>query len=85
MKKPSSKPTAAPVEPADDGMRAEYDFSQGVRGKYAKRFAKGTNLVLLEPDVAAAFGDGAAVNRALRALLEIAPGRRPVRARRRPA
>ena len=85
MKKPSSQPKAAPVEPADDGMRAEYDFSAGVRGKYARRFAKGTNLVLLEPDVATAFGDGASVNRALRALLEIAPVRRPVRARRRPA
>ena len=85
MKKPSSQPKAAPVEPADDRMRAEYDFSAGVRGKYARRFAKGTNLVLLEPDVAAAFGDGASVNRALRALLEIAPVRRPVRGRRRPA
>lgn len=85
MKKPSSKPTPAPLEPADDKMRAEYDFSKGVRGKYTKRFARGTNLVLLEPDVAAAFGDGASVNRALRTLLDLVPARRPVRARRRPA
>ena len=47
-------------------MRAEYDFSRGVRGKYARRFAQGTNVVLLDPDVAAAFPDSAAVNRALR-------------------
>lgn len=85
MKKRTSKLEVAAVEPADEGMRAEYDFSGGVRGKYARRFAKGTNLVLLEPDIAAAFGDGASVNRALRALLEIAPTRRPVRTRRRPA
>ena len=85
MKKPSSKPKPVPEEPASDGMRAEYDFRQGARGKYAKRFAKGKNLVLLDADVATAFGDGAAVNRTLRALLEIAAARRPVRARRRPA
>ena len=85
MKKPSSKPKAVPPEPASDDLRAEYDFSAGVRGKYAKRYATGTNLVLLDPDVASAFGDSAAVNRALRALLEIAPARRPVRTRRRPA
>ncbi len=85
MKKPTSKPKPTPVEPDETGMRAEYDFSQGVRGKYAKRFAKGTNLVLLEPDVAAAFGDGASVNRALRALLELAPKRRRAPVRGRPA
>lgn len=51
-------------EPGD--MRAEYDFHSGVRGKYARRFAEGTNLVALDPDVAAAFPDSAAVNRALR-------------------
>ena len=36
-------------------MRAEYDFSGGVRGKYAKRYAQGSNIVVLEPDVAEAF------------------------------
>lgn len=51
-------------------MRGEYNFSRGVRGKYAKRFAQGTNLVLLEPDVAAEFRTAAAVNKALRALLK---------------
>jgi hypothetical protein len=46
----------------------EYDFSRGVRGKYARRFAEGTNLVKLEPDVAKVFRDSASVNRALRRL-----------------
>jgi hypothetical protein len=49
-----------------DEMRAEYDFSGGVRGKYARRYAEGTNVVVLDPDVAAAFPDAASVNRALR-------------------
>jgi len=52
-------------------MLDHYDFSKGVRGKYAKRFGKGTNLVLLEPDVAKAFPDAAAVNETLRALAGI--------------
>jgi len=52
-------------------MRPEYDFSAGVRGKYASRYRKGHNLVLLDPDVAAAFPDSTSVNEALRALLEI--------------
>lgn len=47
-------------------MRAEYDFRGGVRGKYAQRYAEGTNVVVLDPDVAAAFPDAASVNRALR-------------------
>ena len=46
----------------------EYDFSHGTRGKYANRFATGTNLVKLEPDVAKVFRDSASVNRALRRL-----------------
>lgn len=49
-------------------MRKEYDFSKGVRGKYAKRFGEGTNLVRLEPDVARAFPTSEAVNNALRDL-----------------
>jgi hypothetical protein len=53
-------------------MRSEYDFSEGVRGKYAGRYRKGTNVVLLEPEVAAAFPDSTSVNDALRALLAIA-------------
>lgn len=51
-----------------DEMREEYDFSEGARGKYADRYAKGTNVVLLDPDVAEAFPDPKAVNDALRIL-----------------
>jgi hypothetical protein len=56
----------------EDDLRPEYDFSQmegGVRGKYVERYREGTNLVLLDPDVAAAFPDAKAVNDALRLLL----------------
>jgi hypothetical protein len=56
----------------DTDMLDEYDFSKGVRGKYAKRYAAGTNVVVLAPDVAAVFQDGASVNEALRALMKIA-------------
>jgi hypothetical protein len=50
-------------------MRAEYDFSGGVRGKYAGRIGKDVKLVVLDPDVATAFGSSQAVNRALRSYL----------------
>jgi hypothetical protein len=53
-------------------VKDEYDFSDGVRGKYAKRFAEGTNIVVLEPDVAEMFPDSSSVNEALRALVRIA-------------
>jgi hypothetical protein len=53
-------------------MRSEYDFSEGVRGKYAQRFQEGTNVVVLAPEVAEMFPDSAAVNDALRALVAIA-------------
>ena len=54
----------------DPDMRAEYDFSKGERGKYAERFAEGSNVVVLDPDVAAEFKTRKAVNDALRAQLE---------------
>ena len=57
----------------EDELRPEYDFSQlkgGVRGKYVERYREGTNLILLDPDVAAAFPDAKSVNDALRRLLE---------------
>ena len=60
-------------------MRSHYDFSGGVRGKYAARYREGTNVVLLDPDVAAAFPDSESVNKALRALLSGVPARRPKR------
>jgi hypothetical protein len=52
-------------------MLAEYDFSSGVRGKYAKRYARGSNVVRLEPDVAKVFPTAEAVNDSLRALAGI--------------
>ena len=62
-----------------DTMRPEYDFRGGVRGKYASRYRAGTNVVVLDPDVAAAFPNAGAVNRALRALLDVVPVRRAER------
>jgi hypothetical protein len=53
-------------------MQDEYDFGQGVRGKYAGRYAEGSNVVVLSPDVAEAFPDSDAVNDALRVLATIA-------------
>ncbi|CAG0950651.1 hypothetical protein ANRL3_00216 [Anaerolineae bacterium] len=58
-----------------DDLRPEYkreDLGQGVRGKYYEEYQKGTNLVLLSPDVAAAFPTEEAVNEALRSLIKIA-------------
>lgn len=59
----------------EDELRSEYDFAQmkrGVRGKYVERYRSGTNLVLLDPDVAQAFPNDAAVNQALRLLMQVA-------------
>jgi hypothetical protein len=53
-------------------MREEYDFSGGVRGKYVDRYRCGTNVVLLDPELAEAFPDSKSVNDALRALVAIA-------------
>lgn len=55
----------------DPDILEEYDFSKGVRGKYAKRYADGTNVVLIDPDVAEFFPDREAVNEALRSLIKI--------------
>ena len=52
-------------------MLPEYDFSGGVRGKYAGRFAEDTIMVVLDPDVAEVFPDPKSVNTALRALSQI--------------
>jgi len=70
-------------EPAggiDDDLRPEYDLSQlkgGVRGKYYQQAKAGTNLVLIEPDLARAFPDEKSVNRALRLLLTAANAATP--------
>jgi hypothetical protein len=55
----------------DPDMLEEYDFSQGVRGKYAKRYAEGTNVVVIDPDVAEYFPDHDSVNEILRSLVAI--------------
>ena len=65
MKKPPSKRRTPE-------MRAEYDFSGGVRGKYVDRYRQGANVVLLDPELAEAFPDSKSVNDALRALVAIA-------------
>lgn len=53
-------------------MRREYDIRGGIRGKYYERFRQGTNVVLLEPDIAEVFHDSESVNRALRVLIDVA-------------
>jgi len=53
------------------GMMEEYDFSGGVRGKYAGRYAKGSNIVVLEDDVLDVFPNAESAKRALKALAEI--------------
>lgn len=50
-------------------MKAEYDFSKGVRGKYARRYAEGTNVVVIDPDLVSSFPDSVSVNRALRSIV----------------
>jgi hypothetical protein len=59
-------------EPEDDDLEPEYDFTGAVRGKYYESYQQGTNVVLLDPDVAQAFKDSETVNRALRLLLDLA-------------
>ncbi|HEY2963188.1 MAG TPA: hypothetical protein VGJ37_12270 [Pyrinomonadaceae bacterium] len=54
----------------DAEMLDEYDFGNAVVGKYAKQYSEGTNIVVLEPDVAKVFPNSAAVNQALRQLIE---------------
>jgi hypothetical protein len=62
MKKTSNKSARKP-------MRDEYDFSQGERGKYARRYAQGTNVVVLDPDVAKVFSSSKSVNASLRKII----------------
>ena len=60
------------MDQANPKMLEEYDFSSGKRGVYAERYAQGTSLVALSPDVAAVFPDSEAVNDALRTLVRAA-------------
>ena len=64
----------------EDELRSEYDFAQmegGIRGKYVELYRAGTNLVLLDPDVAQAFPNDKAVNDALRLLIQLAQDQQP--------
>jgi hypothetical protein len=62
------KPMASKHDPE---MQDEYDFSNGIRGKYATRYREGTNLVKLDDDVASMFPDERSVNEALRAPVDV--------------
>ena len=66
---------AAEVKMAEDNLRPEYDFSElgnAARGKYAEAYRRGSNLVLLDEDIAKAFPNERAVNDALRLLMNLA-------------
>ena len=69
MKKTKEK--APQLGSEEDTMRPEYDFSKAVRGVTAKRYAEGTNIVLLDPDVAEIFPNARAVNEALRTIARL--------------
>lgn len=56
----------------NDVMRPEYDFSKGTRGKHHQSYREGTNIVILDPDIAKVFKDSDAVNHALRMLMNLA-------------
>jgi hypothetical protein len=68
-----------------DTMRPEYDFSGAVRGVTAARYAKGANVVVIDPDILDVFPNGASVNEALRALAPVLRQKRRAVARRRGA
>jgi len=74
---PTAKKVKKTADP--DEMRAEYDFSNAVRNKYAGRFAKSTNVVVLAPDVAEIFKTAKAVNNALRSQLTKKPAQKASR------
>ena len=67
----TSGETMASKAKASDEMRDRFNFSDGVRGKYAARYAEGENVIVLAPDVAAMFPDSIAVNEALRTLVRM--------------
>jgi len=68
---------------AEDEILPEYDFSKAQRNKYASRYAAGSSVVVLEPDVAAAFPTAGEANDALRALAAIIQKHQPARESRR--
>ncbi len=83
MKKTSAKSTReSPADGLDD-IRPEYDWTNAVRNPYASRYAAGSNIVVLEPDVAALFPNSASVNEALRSLASVIASRKAKRPSRR--
>ena len=78
MKKPPTKRNSPGTTAADD-ILPEYDFRGGLRNKYASRHAAGSAVVVLEPDVAAAFPTATEANEALRALAGLIDRHRPKR------
>ena len=60
------------ADPEEDDLKPEYDFTGAVRGKHHQAYKAGTNVILLDPDVAKVFKDSVQVNRALRMLLQLA-------------
>ena len=79
LKKENTKKETVPDE--IDEMLPHYDFSGGVRGKYADRVRRATNLVLLDPDVQEIFPNSDAVNRALRAVVDLMETAKPKKKR----
>ena len=69
------------MEPDDEEMRAEYDFSAGTRGVTASRYRDGSNIVLIDPTVQDVFPDSTSVNEALRALAPLLRERKPPESR----
>jgi len=69
------------VREKNNEMLREYDFSRGLRGKYARRYARGSNVFVLEPDVAKVFPNADAVNSSLRSLAEIIRRRKSLAAK----
>lgn len=63
----------------DPDILEEYDFSKGIRGKYTKRYAEGTNIVAIDPDISEYFPDQESVNSSLRSLMSIIKRRLPKR------
>jgi hypothetical protein len=78
MKKTSAKSPRRPrvASSNTDEIKPEYDWSKAVRNPYAARYATGSNVVVLEPDVAAIFPNSASVNEALRSLASVVAGRK---------
>jgi hypothetical protein len=84
MKKVKPRQTTTPTGDRDT-MRPEYDFSGAVRGVTAARYAKGANVVVVDPEVLDVFPNSAVVNETLRTLAPILKGRQTIRRRRKAA